>query len=429
MSRTVQAQRARRPWRTAIVAGMASYLDAGAIVTTGIALVLYAPTLGIGDGALGALSGLLTLCFAVGAVTGGRLGDRYGRRSVYTVTLLVFAVGTALLATAGGVAVLFAGVVLVGLAIGADLPVSLALIAEQAPEGAKGKMIVFSGMLWLLGILAPILLSIVVAPLGELGGRILYGQLLLVCVVVIVARMGLRESAEWTGKHGAASRDGDEIRFSQLGQLFRAPLVAAVLATGLYYAIWNLGANTFGQFGTFLLVQVAGVDVQAASVLNLAIFPVGIVAALVFMRVVDRPSRWNFFVGGTILNVVAFAVPLVLGFSATSFVVMMFCFGIGAGFCGESIYKVWSQELFPTLLRSTAQGVTLAFARVVAGLAAFGTPAIATGSPTALFAVLVGCAAVSGVIGLIWVPRLSSAADLEPAAGNEAERPAPPTTS
>jgi inositol transporter-like SP family MFS transporter len=335
---------------------MASYLDAGAIVTTGIALVLFAPSLGIGDGTLGALSGLLTLGFAVGAVVGGRLGDRYGRRRVYTATLLLFAVGTALLATAGAVAMLFAGVVLVGLAIGADLPVSLALIAEQAPAGEKGKMIVFSGMLWLLGILAPILLSIAVAPLGELGGRILYGQLLLVCVVVIVARMGLRESAEWAGKSDAAARDGDEIRFSHLGQLFRAPLVAAVLATGLYYAVWNLGANTFGQFGTFLLVQVAGADVQAASVLNLATFPVSIVAALVFMRVVDRPSRRTFFVGGTILNVVAFAVPLVLGFSATSFVVTMVCFGIGAGFCGESIYKVWSQELFPTLLRSTAQG-------------------------------------------------------------------------
>ena len=54
---------------------------------------------------------------------------------------------------------------------------------------------------------------------------------------------------------------------------------------------------------------------------------------------------------------------------------------------------------------------------------------IATGSPTALFAVLVGCAAVSGVIGLVWVPRLRSAADLEPAAASEVAREAPPTTS
>ena len=40
MAGRVQSQRARRAWRTAIAAGMASYLDAGAIVTTGIALVL-----------------------------------------------------------------------------------------------------------------------------------------------------------------------------------------------------------------------------------------------------------------------------------------------------------------------------------------------------------------------------------------------------
>lgn len=65
----------------------------------------------------------------------------------------------------------------------------------------------------------------------------------------------------------------------------------------------------------------------------------------------------------------------------------------------------------------------------MAGLAAFGTPVIATGSPTTLFAVLVGCAVVSGVIGLFWVPRLRSAADLEPVAGNEAGHPVAPDTS
>ena len=157
-----------RPWKTAILAGMASYLDAGAIVTTGIALVLYSATLGIDPGTLGLLSGLLTLFFAVGAIIGGRLGDRYGRKRVYSVTLILFAVGVGLLAGAVAVPMLFVGVILTGLAIGADLPVSLAMIAEEAPEGKKGKMIVFSGMLWLLGILVPILLSIGVAPLGEL---------------------------------------------------------------------------------------------------------------------------------------------------------------------------------------------------------------------------------------------------------------------
>jgi hypothetical protein len=54
----------------------------------------------------------------------------------------------------------------------------------------------------------------------------------------------------------------------------------------------------------------------------------------------------------------------------------------------------------------------------VARLAALGTPLIAIGSLTFLFAVLVGCAVADGVIGLFWVPRLRSAADLEPAAAD-----------
>lgn len=403
---------------------MASYLDAGAIVTTGIALVLYSGTLGIDPGTLGLLSGLLTLCFAIGAVIGGRLGDRYGRKRVYSFTLILFALGTALLAGSVGVPMLFVGVILTGLAIGADLPVSLAMIAEEAPEGKKGRMIVFSGMLWLLGILAVIVLSIFVAPLGELGGRIMYAHLLLVAVVVLVARTTLRESAEWTAARVASEgAHSDEIKFRTLPQLFVAPIVFTVIATGLYYAIWNLGANTFGQFGTFFWVNLAGSDVQTASMLQLAVFPLGIVGALIFMRIVDKPGRRGWFVAGTIVNVLAFASPLVLGPSPMSLTILMVLFGIGAAFAGESIYKVWSQELFPTLLRSTAQGVTLAFARVVAALFAFGTPMIAVANPPLLFGLLVAFAIVSGIIGLFWIPRLPKAKELEPGV-TEAEKAA-----
>ena len=415
MSSTTSPAPTARPWKTAILAGMASYLDAGAIVTTGIALVLYSAALGIEPGTLGLLSGLLTLCFAVGAVVGGRLGDRFGRRRVYSVTLVLFAVGVALLATAVAVPMLFIGVILTGFAIGADLPVSLAMIAETAPEGKKGKMIVFSGMLWLLGILVPILLSIGVAPLGELGGRIMYGQLLLVSIIVLIARTSLKESAEWTAAQLAKSgAHTEEIRFSSLPQLFKAPIVFAVVATGLYYAIWNLGANTFGQFGTFFWVNLAGSDVQTASLLQLATFPLGIVGALIFMRIVDRPSRWGWVIAGSIINILAFASPFVLGPSPLSLTILMVLFGIGAAFAGEAVYKVWSQELFPTLLRSTAQGITLAFARLVAALFAFGTPSIAVASPSLIFGLLVLFAVVSAVIGIFWIRRLPKAADLEP---------------
>ena len=415
MSSTTSPARTARPWKTAILAGMASYLDAGAIVTTGIALVLYSATLGIDPATLGLLSGLLTLCFAVGAVIGGRLGDRYGRRRVYSVTLVLFAIGVALLAGAVAVPMLFVGVILTGFAIGADLPVSLAMIAEEAPEGKKGKMIVFSGMLWMLGILVPILLSIGVAPLGELGGRIMYGQLLLVSLIVLVARTTLKESAEWTAAQLATTgAHTEEIRFSSLPQLFKAPIIFTVIATGLYYAIWNLGANTFGQFGTFFWVTLAGSDVQTASLLQLATFPLGIIGALVFMRIVDRPSRWGWVIAGSIINILAFASPFVLGPSPLSLTILMVLFGIGAAFAGEAVYKVWSQELFPTLLRSTAQGITLAFARLVAALFAFGTPAIAVANPSLIFGLLVLFAVVSAIIGIFWIRRLPKAAELEP---------------
>lgn len=411
-----------RPWKTAVLAGMASYLDAGAIVSTGIALVLFAPTLGISPDAMGVLSGLLTLCFAAGAVFGGRLGDRFGRRRVYGITLAMYAVGVALLALASGMAMLYIGIVLVGLAIGADLPVSLALIAEEAPEGKKGKMIIFSGILWSVGILVPAVLAIFVASMGELGGRILYGQLFVVAVVVLIARLGLRESAEWSAaravKDAAAEEaaQASEIRFSAVPQLFVPPILFTVLATALYYAIWNLGANTFGQFGTFIWVNLAGATVELASMVSLVLLPLGIVGALIFMRVVDKPARKPWFIAGTLINMVAFALPLLLGPTVPALLATMVCFGIGVGFAGESIYKVWSQELFPTLLRSTAQGITLAFARVVAGLFAFITPGLAMSNSSLLFGLLFAFAVIAGLIGLFWIPKLPTARDLEPVA-------------
>lgn len=116
---------------------------------------------------------------------------------------------------------------------------------------------------------------------------------------------------------------------------------------------------------------------------------------------------------GSLLGVIAFLIPLIAGLSVGSFFATTLLFSCGAVLAGDSIYKVWSQELFPTLLRSTSQGFTTAFARVLAAIFAVVTPGLIAFSPYLLFGLLATFLAAATVIALLWVPKLSSAEQIE----------------
>jgi MFS transporter, SP family, inositol transporter len=75
------------------------------------------------------------------------------------------------------------------------------------------------------------------------------------------------------------------------------------------------------------------------------------------------------------------------------------------------MYKVWSQEIMPTLFRSSAQGITIAFTRLVAAVVALVTPAIIAASPTALYWFLVATTLVAILVGLFWLPRFPRVAE------------------
>ncbi|HSN11244.1 MAG TPA: MFS transporter, partial [Propionibacteriaceae bacterium] len=204
---------------------MASFLDAAALVSSGTSIsVLYAPSFHLSPAEIGLVLACQQSSFAVGAMFGGRLGDRLGRRRVLSVALIGFAVGAAILGLANATWMLYVGAICAGLSIGADLPVALAMANEAAPVRKKGRMVVFSQLLWTLGIAFVQLMVSFVGHMGATGARILFGSLVILAILVLVARFALPESPEWAAARTAAdSGDADAIKFDQLGQIFRRP--------------------------------------------------------------------------------------------------------------------------------------------------------------------------------------------------------------
>ena len=392
------------PWWVAIVCGMASYLDAAAIVSSGTALVLYQHSIGITESQIGMLSAALTLSIAAGALSGGRLGDRYGRRAVFLATMGMILAGAILLVLAPGFSLLLVGMVLVGLGSGADLPVSLASISEAASDHNRGRLVGFSQILWFAGIIGANVFGIVAGGLGQLGGQIMFAHIGLVALVVLIARLSIPESTTWAQADQERLAGAATLRARSTGLrdvLRQRALLVPFLALIGFYTLTNIGANTGGQFGTYIGVNVVGISVSAQSLLGIVMLGVGMLGALVFMRIVDTRWRMTCYLIGAVLLAGSYLIPVVLGFGLLPWIALNFFNAIGGAFAFEAIMKVWSQESFPTLLRSSVQGAVIAVARVVAAGVALVTPALmhTPGLAYGLIALVVALGLVCGWAG------------------------------
>src|SRR5439155_19761398 len=100
----------------------------------------------------------------MGAAAAGGLADRYGRRAVFAVTLVVFSIGSALSALAPTFETLLAARVIAGLGLGGELPVVATLVSELSPRAQRGRMIVLLESFWAYGTLAAGLVALFVLP-------------------------------------------------------------------------------------------------------------------------------------------------------------------------------------------------------------------------------------------------------------------------
>ncbi|MGW4696641.1 MFS transporter [Kitasatospora cineracea] len=388
-------------WRTGVVAGMASYVDAAAIVSTGIALVLYQGPLHLTGGHIGVLSGALTAAIATGALLGGRLGDRFGRRRVFTATMAMVVAGCALMVAGGGFAPLLLGVLVLGLGSGADLPVALATVSESASERNRAALIGFSNVLWGVGAAAAGTVAAVVGGWGRTGGQVLYAHVGAVALALVLARLRLPESPAWlTARRercrAASPRPADGARTRAL---FTGPYLRPFAALFGFYALTNLAANTSGQFGAYVAADVAHLPVDVSARLSLLVLPVAVASGLWFMRIAGTPRRMRYFAFGGACLAGGYLVPPLFGFSLATLALSMAINTVGGAFAFEGIMKTWAQESFPTLLRATAQGAVIAVARYLAAAFALVTPALLRLDPSLLYGGLAAVSAAGLLIG------------------------------
>ena len=79
---------------------------------------------------------------ALGAVVSGTMADRWGRKNVFSFTILLYSLATGLCAWAPTYHSLLLCRFLVGFGLGGELPVAVTLVSEYAPARVRGRFIV-----------------------------------------------------------------------------------------------------------------------------------------------------------------------------------------------------------------------------------------------------------------------------------------------
>lgn len=402
-------------WYWTALSAMASYLDAGSIVAIAAGLALWADYLHLSNTTIGLLAafGPNAIGAAIGAIVGGRLGDTLGRKRIYQYDLLLYAFGTLWMVFAFSTPMLFIGTFLVGVAVGADVPTSLALVGELAPSKARGKLMGLTQVAWSLGPIVTLVLALVLSSYGVLGIRIVFAHLFVVAIVTWVLRQGLTESATWTAaRESSGATEQGLLAASRLRDLFSGYTLKAMVFTAVVYMFWNLAAGTYGFFLPFFLKEL-GANSQAGSVaLQCLWFTTTLIfVVLVFMQFGDGRYRRFIWGAGAICQIFAFLLFIFYpldgpqGANIVASIANIILFGIGAAIAGEPHYKTWSQEVFPTMLRTTAQGITFAFARFCLGIWSFFVPVIAAAGFSNVALILVIFLSISGVVGFLFMPN------------------------
>src|SRR3954451_3880476 len=139
--RTLRLSEDNRRWWTLAAMCFALFMVMLDNTVTNVALPSIQRDFGASLSALEWTINAYTLTFAVLLVTGGRLGDIFGRRRVFLIGVVAFAVASAMIGVAPGEGTLVAFRALQGVGAALMMPATLSIITNAFPPHERGKAI------------------------------------------------------------------------------------------------------------------------------------------------------------------------------------------------------------------------------------------------------------------------------------------------
>ncbi|KWX21841.1 hypothetical protein AFM11_23645 [Mycolicibacterium wolinskyi] len=411
-----QSEMTHRQRRIALTAVGGYFVDGYDLLVLSGALLAIIPELDLSPGQVGALTASAFLGMALGSAVAGPLTDRFGRRLVFMMSMVLFVVASLLFLGTQEVWQLIALRLFIGIAIGADMPAAGALITEFVPAHRRGRYTSLAGVAWMLGSLAAIGATLgVYAVAGVDAWRWVMATGCLAALVLIVLRHKTPESPAWLRSRGrtaeadaawryATGRDDTFVvdaataahRYVSSRLLFKRPLVVLLVGITILWFFNNLYGSAILLYQPVLIQSIVTPEQFTTLIFTAATTALAVlIGAIVCFFVIERLGR-RFIALGAITIVVASSI--IIWAAAGTPLVVLLAFGAAIGFIngGSSLaFYAWAPELFPTLLRGRAIGLVNMVGKLGSVIGTFALPFAFAQFGTGAFLLIAGLALVN----------------------------------
>lgn len=319
---------------------------------------------------LNPLLGAVLLGLMIGAFAAGPLADRFGRKRVLLLSVLIFAGLSVVSATANDVQTLTALRFLIGLGLGGALPNAVTLTSEYCPARHRSLMVTLMFCGFTLGsALGGVLVAHWLPMIGWRGVLLVSGLLPLVCLPLLlmllpesvrflIARRNVAEHIARILRRIAPLPEGvtfhlgaDQAKGSPVGQILRGRMR---IGTWLLWGSFFSGFIIIYMMTNWLptLIKDTGLSLSQAA-LGSAMFQVGgTLGAIALGAAMDRLDAWRVL---TVAYLSGALVMLAVSQWYQHFPVLVLCI-TAIGFCisgGQVGANALAAGFYPTTSRAT----------------------------------------------------------------------------